>query len=261
MRKRKTYSSKNIKEIYDYHFRKTIIKGKGRAKKQNVTKEEVARYNDRKAEAELRLTLDNNFKANDYYITTTFKEDVGIETAYELYRKFTRKLRDLYRKKKVPKPKYIYVCEGKRRIHFHMILGKEFDISVEEFESIWPHGYIEVVAYHGKAEDAIKLASYFLKEKRAVFYREKEGEDAKKFKKRWVTSRGNLELPKEETKTLKYSEWRDDIKAPKGYCLDKESVIEGVNPAGYQYRFYRLIKLDPIQEVYKKGKTRVKRNE
>ena len=47
-----------------------------------------------------------------------------------------------------------------------------------------------------------------------------------------------------ETKILKRRTWKKEIKPPKGYYVDKTSVVEGINPVtGYPYRYYTLIKI------------------
>ena len=56
----------------------------------------------------------------------------------------------------------------------------------------------------------------------------------------------NMPLPEPEVK--RYSRWKTfvdrDIKVPKGWALDKESVRESNNPyTGYPRREYRLIRL------------------
>ena len=47
-----------------------------------------------------------------------------------------------------------------------------------------------------------------------------------------------------ETKVMKRRTWQKEIKPPKGYYVDKTSVVEGINPVtGYPYRYYTLIKI------------------
>ena len=47
-----------------------------------------------------------------------------------------------------------------------------------------------------------------------------------------------------ETKIMKRRTWQKEIKPPKGYYVDKTSVVEGINPVtGYPYRYYTLIKI------------------
>lgn len=247
MRKRKILETKVMWEILDYHTPQTFIKNKTRRPKVNVTPKDVARQNEKAAESKLRLLMANNFVEDDYYLTLTFKEEVSMADAKMHMQKFIRNLRYHYNKIKEPM-KYIYICEGKGRIHFHMLLNRAFEIPTKLLKQLWSHGYYQKADYQGGAEDAKKLASYFVKEKRSAFYRGKDG-----FKKRWVASR-NLEPPKERNQTLKSKDWRKDIIVPAGFYLDKNSVVSGVNIAGFPYRFYRLIKLEN-HERWKKNES------
>ena len=65
----------------------------------------------------------------------------------------------------------------------------------------------------------------------------------------------NLDKPKVESKTIKATEWRKEIKVPQGYYLDKDSVYEGINNYGYPFRTYRLIRLTKWSEIYAKRKS------
>ena len=100
----------------------------------------------------------------------------------------------------------------------------------------------KLMLYQGRAEDAVKLARYFIKEKRSACYSEKENT----FKRRWNSSK-NLEKPKVKTEILKPSEWRDYIQPPNGYYVETDSVVEDVSEEGYPYRFYRLIKIEEVK--------------
>ena len=112
----------------------------------------------------------------------------------------------------------------------------------DEINELWPHGMHKLMLYQGRAEDAVRLASYFVKEKRSACYSDKE--DA--FKRRWNSSK-NLEKPKVKTEILKPSEWRNYIQPPKGYYVETDSVVESVSDEGYPYRFYRLIKIEEVR--------------
>lgn len=236
MRMRRKYYSKNMIEVLDYHNYRTYKKNGKRMPRMNTTSEEVAKYNEKMAEAMLRLLIDNNFKANDYYITLTYTEQPTWETAKEDIRKFIKRLQYKY-KKEGQELKYIYVVEGKRRIHFHMIINASVKIYADDLMKLWKHGYTKLVLYRGRPDDAVRLAKYFIKERRSVFYEKNEV-----FKKRWVSSQ-NLIKPKKKTETLKSDVWSVQIKVPKGYYLETDSVVEGVSIMGYPYRAYRLLKI------------------
>lgn len=252
MRRRVILKSKNMMEVSDHMTGNSLVRVNGkrvRAKKENITPEAVAKNNLRLAIRKLRLLIDNNFYSGDYYLTLTFKEYPSIDEAKDAVRKFIRKLRALYKKEEL-ELKYIYVLEGKHRIHFHMLINKGIEVSPDLLRQLWSHGYTKIELYRGQAEDAIALANYFLKEKKA------NDQAELLMKQRWVSSR-NLEKPKEVKKILKASEWREKIHVPKGYYLDTDSVYEGTNNYGYPFRIYRLIRIPNWSEVHATRKKRL----
>lgn len=244
MRKRKKIFSRNMIEVTDYQSSKLYGRGKTRQKRKLPTPYEVKKNNERLAESRLRLLIDNNFSPGDYYLTLTYREQPTWEEAKKDIRNFIRRLGDRY-KAKEKSLKYIYVVEGTSRIHFHLLINKAFEIYPDDMEKLWTYGYFEQKIYQGKAEDAIRMASYFVKE---IYSEEK----AAVFKRRWTSSK-NLIKPKEKVETLPSTEWAKDIKVPNGYYLDKDSLYEGINIAGYPFRVYRLIKLRDKRIRYRYG--------
>lgn len=236
MRKRRIVSSKNIKEVLDYHNGRTYKRNSKRREKINITSEAIQKQNEKMAESELRMTIDNNFKSNDYYLTLTYKEQPTWEQAKKDIRNFIRRLQRVY-KKLGQELKYIYVAEGKRRIHFHLLINRAVDLFTEDLTKLWPKGMHKLVLYRGQAEDAIRLASYFVKEKRACYYEKNEV-----FKRRYTPSK-NLIKPDVKVETLKSNTWSRYIEPPKGYYVETDSIVAGVSLEGYPYRFYRLIKI------------------
>lgn len=236
MRKRRIVSSKNMKEVLDYHNGRTYKRNSKRREKINITSEAIQKQNEKMAESELRMTIDNNFKSNDYYLTLTYKEQPTWEQAKKDIRNFIRRLQRVY-KKLGQELKYIYVAEGKRRIHFHLLINRAVDLFTEDLTKLWPKGMHKLVLYRGQAEDAIRLASYFVKEKRACYYEKNEV-----FKRRYTSSK-NLIKAEVKVETLKSNTWSRYIEPPKGYYVETDSIVDGVSLEGYPYRFYRLIKI------------------
>ena len=63
-------------------------------------------------------------------------------------------------------------------------------------------------------------------------------------KEKWYSRSRNLIIPEPEKKVMSGKTWRKEPKAPKGYYLDKESMVEGINPVtNYKYRYYTFVKL------------------
>lgn len=237
MRRRTIAKSKNMMEISDHITGNSYIGIPGkkiRSKRENVTPEAVRKNNIRLAEKRLRLLIDMNFKADDYYLTLTFKDKQSEKEAKEKIVKFFRKIRDAFNKEKHI-CKYIYIMEVQGRIHFHALLNRGIELSTQLLKKWWPHGYTKIEFYRGEAEDAIGLAKYFLKERKSEMANHM-------IHKKWVSSK-TLEQPEVKTKTIKATEWRQEIKIPNGYYLDKDSVYEGINNYGFPFRTYRLIRL------------------
>lgn len=235
MRRRKKLISKNIVYVTDYCSRRVYAKHQRRGPKVNATPVSMEELNRRRAEVKLRLLIDNNFKEMDYYLTLTFRKKVEWEEAKKAIQGFNRKMRKLF-KEQGAEYKYIYIAEGKGRIHFHVLLNRGMELYPDMVRKCWPHGIFEIKVYQGSADDAVRLASYFVKEERT--YKGKDGV----FHRRWSSST-NLDKPKEKTEILMSDFWRDDIRTPDGYYLDTDSLFEGVSEEGYPFRVYQLIKI------------------
>lgn len=237
MRHRKKLITPNMMEVTDYHSWRSYRKNGRRVKRYQVTQEHVKNQNEKAAEQRLRLEIDMNFKRDDYYITLTYKEPPeSWEQAKSDIRNFIRRLKTKCGNYK--NLKYIYVAEGKNRIHFHLLVSREAELFTSDLNRIWPYGMHKLTLYQGEAEDAVRLAFYFLKEKRAAFYEEKN----QTFKRRWTSSK-NLEKPVVKTEELKSDDWSNYIQPPKDYYVETDSIVEGVSADGYPYRFYRLIRI------------------
>lgn len=225
-------------EIYDSLFIRSY-QGHGkkpRLPRRKPTAEEVKKNNLRMAKAKLRMLIDNNFREDDYYLTLTFKKELAPDESKKAIQKFVRDLRKRYRR--VGKElKYIYIAEEKGRLHFHMLVNREIELTTSLMRKLWPYGFTEIKYYRGAAEDAIAMAEYFTKERNI------ENDNSERiFKRTWVKS-NNVHPPEEKVKVMKATEWRREVNVPQGYYMDKDSYIEGVNNAGYPFRFYRLIKI------------------
>lgn len=243
MRRRRIVKSRNITEIYDsLNIRSYQGKGKKpRLPRQKPTAEDVKRNNLRMAKAKLRMLIDNNFVEDDYYLTLTFKQELDHAECKKAIQKFVIDLRKQY-KKQTKELKYIYFAEEKGHIHFHMLVNRGIELTTNMMRKLWPYGFTKIEYFRGDAEDAIRLAEYHTKERNVS----DDTDTPRVFKRTWVKS-NNVQPPEEKIKVLKATEWKHEVKVPNGYYLDKESYYEGVNNAGYPFRFYRLIKIRGLQ--------------
>jgi hypothetical protein len=227
------------KEVKVYHAYKYQSKKTSRSKNIKITAEEMSKINTYNAERKLRILLNANFKEDDLYLTLTYKDKTpeGAE-AKSCLTKFTRKLRDFY-KKIGSALKYIAVTEYKqKRIHHHMLINGDTKIKKSDISKLWDHGYVKVEFFGGQPDDCLRLASYFIKETNNTF-----NTDERVHGLRWISSK-NLVHPVPETKIVKADTWREDPKADKGYYIDQSSVKTWRTNDGYMCQFYRMIKLD-----------------
>lgn len=236
MYRRRDRITRNIIETLKCLSKRIYIPRKGRAEKQNPTPDQMQVVNERDAEDKLRLIIDNNFYVDDFYLTFTYSAILDSLEAKKTMHNFMRRLAYFY-KKRGKILKYILVTEYKKRIHHHVLINQFVELTTTVLRKLWPHGWAKKESYGGTAEDAKKIASYFIKEKKSAFYQDQE-----KFKKRWSCSE-NLKKPIEHNRIIKAKEWSSMIKVPRGYYLDTDSVRIGVNHAGYPYQFYRVIKV------------------
>jgi hypothetical protein len=151
---------------------------------------------------------------------------------------FKRRLARLYRKHKI-KLKWISTTEyGKEagRIHHHMIISG--GVPVEEIIKKWGKGFVRCTPFNSD-DDRRPLGSYIAKET------EKRADDPERAGyKRWTCST-NIIRPRELQEEISEREF-DNPKIPDRYYIDKDSIIEGINPVtGRPYKLYVLKLLDP----------------
>lgn len=62
----------------------------------------------------------------------------------------------------------------------------------------------------------------------------------------------NLVEPQPERRVMKRDDWPEEPRTPKGFCLDKQSLHNGINRLGYKYQYYRLLRMPG--QIRKRGK-------
>ena len=231
---RKIYRFSESIEIEEYHNGRYGAPGRERQKRQKATPEQIRKQNQYNKEKMVRRLLKKNFHVSDYWITLTYRKEnrpADIKAAKKELQKLIRKLRTKYRKKEI-ELKWIAAIEiGSRGgIHMHLVMNRIQDGDVL-LADLWDKGrvYLELLYARG---DFRELGSYIAKEP-----------VSQKTEKYYSRSR-NLEIPVPEKKIMKRNTFNRTPKK-KGYYLDKESYVEGINPVtGYPYRHYTLIKLN-----------------
>ena len=226
-------------------------KGERRAKKDKATPEQIKQQNQRNKEKRMRRLLKANFSQGDIWITLKYKkgEKPDVSSVKKDLKKFIDTMRRKY-KSHNEEFKFVYRMEiGKRGgIHIHMVVPRIRGADIEvEIQKVWQQGrvnyeslddgdYKELAAYITKPpdEEVNKQLSLFPKEERREFSK--------------YSSSRNLIRPMPERKTYSRRTVRkmikEGLKASKGYYIDKNSVVSGINRfTGMSYIHYTERKL------------------
>lgn len=228
--KQKRYRFHDRTEIEEYKDGRYGARGQPREKKKKATPEQIKKQNRSNKVKSIRRYILGNFLAGDYWLTLTCGRDhrpPGIKEAIEQRKKFLDKLRVRYRKAG-HELKWMAITERGSRggIHHHLIVNRIPD-GDKLIKELWPYGkaWMELLYEDGGFND---LAEYMVKQT-------EEAAEAK-----YSHSR-NLIKPEPE---VRYYKKPIKIRIPEGYYLEKESLVEGINPVtGFPYRHYTLVKV------------------
>lgn len=241
MKKQKLYRFKNSIEVEEYRDGRFGAKGEKRHEKRKVTPEQVKRQNQFNRTKKLRRMIKANFKENDLYWTLTFRKEVrpgSIDEAKEIWKKIQRKLRDECKSQKLQFKWVVRIEKGsKGAVHIHLIMNAiEKSSFVKNLWKEFGHARLEFMYEDGGFAD---LAAYMTKP-------DTEGEES------YYSHSRNLPIPEPEVNLIAGEIEDEEIKIPEGYYLDKESLIEGINPiTGYPYRQYTLLRWE-VEDVRSK---------
>ena len=208
-----------------------------RAAKLNESSEAQKKVNLENAERRLRWDINANFVPGDYWLTFTYAKEYtpSYESCEEDYKKLIRRIRVLYRRAGI-ELKYVSAYnEPERRPHIH-ILAKQ-GVPLREIQALWGYGHISIKLLD-ESRQYKRLAEYIIKH-----FKNKLG------KKKWNASK-NLIHPQPREREVSAKNWKDDIKPPKGWMIDKSIDVEkGVNPiTGAEYIRYSLLKIPEIEK-------------
>ena len=240
-------------EIYRGHVPEGYIKRSGKNK---PSKEEIEAGNRKKAESNLRRLINANFGPGDYHVTLTYRKDDRPEeaAAKKSLDKFIRDMKKEY-KKAGQQFKYVHVTEYlNKNIHHHIVLNNIPGMDVTgKINKLWPYGYtrLSVLDESGQYKD---LAAYLIKETDKTF------RTSEIRKQRYSHSR-NLAIPVVTTEKINRSDnWHEVPKVPKGYVLDKDTLVNGINPyTGTKYQKYTLIRVAAEDKVTATQQARIDR--
>lgn len=204
------------------------------------TPEEQERINEQQCIRKLRRKIHANFDKDDLFETLTYGRDRRPDpkgAAHEL-RLLLNRLRGIW-KRAGTDLRYIVVTEYKSKsIHHHLIVNDLPDgTGAKKIAQSWSrngHANTKYLYEDGQYE---QLAAYLIKETSKTF---RDPDNPSKL--RYSCSR-NLVTPVAKTRILKRDDWPEEPRVPKGYYLEKDSLVNGVNKMGYKYQYYRLIKI------------------
>ncbi len=236
---KKVYRYKKVVEVERHHsgrYGKHTVP----APRKKLTTKEMAAINERNCIKKLRRKIQANFDEEDLFLTLTYKRESrpDVKEARKRVRRFLDRLRRQWRKEGL-QLKYIIVTEYMNKsIHHHLILNDLPDGSgPKKVNQAWKvNGGIHNKYLYEDGQYEL-LASYLVKETNKSF--RKANNPAKV---RYSCSR-NLKDPRPEVIRLKRDNWPEEPRVPKGFYLDKSSLINGVDKRGYRYQYYRLIRL------------------
>lgn len=231
-------------EVYKSFRKRTGVIERGDRKK--LTPEEMDKINQLNAERKLRIKINANFQEGDPFITLTYRKELRPtpEEAKKHITKFIAALRKYYRKQN-KELKYIVVTEYENKaIHHHLIINDVAEIAKMVCQ-LWMFGRpdFKYLDSTGQYKD---LAAYLIKETSKTY--KKNREEGKGHKQRYSCSR-NLVMPEPKTQEVKANKWTADPKPIKGYYVDQDTIINGLDPfTGREYQRYTLVEIG--QEVF-----------
>lgn len=190
-----------------------------------------------------------NFKDGDLLVTLDYKKEnrpEGSDRMQKDFKNFYDRLKRRLKKLGLPPPKYIRVMEvGKKGARHHHLVMQETDLKL--LRECWREGGIHVDPLYTDGNYR-KVAEYFVK-----YVKKTMETEEKETKKLWYPSRGLKKPVIGKPKLIKGREL-GQIKVPKGYYLDQDSVRRGVSSYdGHETFCYTLVMLPGYSRKRKKG--------
>ena len=189
-------------------------RGEKRKAKCNPTPAAVAKVNYRNRCRVLTAKLNHNFSGGDLHVVLTYADVPSEDQAKKDLDKFLRNMRTLYRKND-KELKWVAVTEYKHtRIHHHVVIGcRDLNLICR----YWLHGHVKTAVLDDSGNYQ-KLAEYLLKETEKTF---REPDSPTKNRYRAATC---VIMPEIKREKVAGREVNNEIKPPKGYYLDEDSV-------------------------------------
>ena len=211
-----------------------------RKKKRKRTPEEIQRQNETNRWKKVQRLILANFEEGDWHLILKYlpkNRPESYEEALAQRRKLIDGLRKAYKKAGITFKWFAVTERGKKRsvLHQHLIIKDVAEPNlntVQLVKKLWKYGSVQFVSLYEDGEYE-KLAQYFVKAET----KEECG---------WCTySRSrNMVVPKPKREKIYRRRWVKIPKAPKGWYLVKDTLINGINPVtGRPYQHYTIRKL------------------
>ena len=204
---------------------------------------EIKRWDQRKRAQTVQRLILANFEEGDYHLNLTYRQDErprDLQEAKKRLSDFLTKVRKEYKKAGIAF-KWIAVTEQGERgaYHHHLIIQNIHTAGVDTDKVIrkcWKWGRpVFVMMDDGNYE---QLADYLVKT-------ETKGEKSGQNMVHYSRSR-NLIVPQPKIRKFYRRRWKPEPKAPKGFYLDKNSLVSGENPVtGQPWQRYILFRIIP----------------
>lgn len=230
---KQTVRAGNVTEVYKYYSGRYKKKGVSPTPRKEKTSEKQALINQEHSLRNLRWLINANFTKNDIHLVLTYRRDKrpSLEDGLHILSNALKRFRRVYKKQGL-EFKYIAVTEyHNKAIHHHLIVNR---IDVSLLQEKWPFGALRPTFIY--SEDLTQLAAYLIKETSKHLG---DGPINKRF-----SHSTNLKKPEIKKEIIKADSWMMIPKAPKGWILVTDSVIDYVNEFGYPSQQYVLHKIE-----------------
>lgn len=219
----------------------------GKRIREKPTAEKVKKWQDKRAEMQCLLLLEENFKPGDYWVRLTFPPEWKGKPGRAFKKAIDRFKRRLARAfKKAGKEFHSIYVAGKGRtgnVHLHLVINN--DVETTAIEKAW-QGVIGIKNEPGKYchFDHLKSEGYWPKIARYIVKNGLETfrSDEPILHARYGFTR-NLRKPTKKTAVVVAGDWVEKPRAKAGYWVDYENMRAGISDIGFPYQNYCQIKI------------------
>lgn len=251
---RRKYRMPNAIEVQEFNSSKCPGEVKPRRPKTEKTSEQIALANQRRKQRECSRMVETYFNKDDGALTLTFRKEerpANMKEALKIFASFVRYLKKEYAKRFYDLFWIRNVEVGPRGAwHIHMIVNRieGMELLINDWWTSRCGGvYVQYLKnWHDQGKD---IGEYIAKTKVS---------SAEVIETSWGHSRNITKVPPED-KVISKQKMTDQPRVPAGWYLDKNSVYEGENENGYQFRTYTIRRIEPRRIDHKLKPAQIRR--